>query len=106
MTTIHFVSHDGARHSVEATPGITVMQAARDADLGGIIAECGGGLSCATCHVVVDPDWYDTVGAPDDNEEMMLDFAFGLSDTSRLSCQVVVTEALEGLVLHVPEEQG
>ncbi|MWD29887.1 2Fe-2S iron-sulfur cluster binding domain-containing protein [Aquicoccus sp. SCR17] len=102
MPLLYFVSPDGETRSVEAEPGLSVMEAARRAGIAWIVAECGGACSCATCHVRVDADWMDRVGAPGAGEQDMLDFAENVGDTSRLSCQIVVTDALDGLVLHCP----
>ena len=71
---------------------------------GGIEGTCGGCLSCATCHVIVDPDWYAKTGGPSEDEEDMLDLAFSLSETSRLGCQIAMTPELDGLRLTVPED--
>lgn len=106
MPTIIYVQPDGARRSVTATLGDTVMNAAVTNDVPGIVAECGGSCSCATCHVYVDEAWQDTAGPPSAMEEDMLDFAIDVRASSRLSCQIEVTEALDGLVVHVPETQG
>ncbi|MEN3599103.1 2Fe-2S iron-sulfur cluster-binding protein [Brucella melitensis] len=107
MTKIVFVSADGAtRTEVEADSGSSVMEAAIRNGIPGIAAECGGACACATCHVYVDDDWADTVGGPDPMEEDMLDFAYEVRPTSRLSCQIRVTDDLEGLVVQVPERQN
>ncbi|WP_334192637.1 2Fe-2S iron-sulfur cluster-binding protein [Pararhodobacter sp.] len=102
MIQIRFVAPDGATQVVAAEPGLSVMEAARRAGVPGIIAECGGACSCATCHVHVAADWMARVGGPDPLEEDMLDFAENVGETSRLSCQIPVTEALDGLVLYLP----
>jgi 2Fe-2S ferredoxin len=81
------------------------MEAAIANTVPGIVAECGGACSCATCHVYVDDEWTEKVGGPSEMEEDMLDFAFDVRPTSRLSCQIRLTDELDGLVLHVPEEQ-
>ncbi|ARY34096.1 2Fe-2S ferredoxin [Brucella melitensis] len=107
MTKIVFVSADGAtRTEVEADSGSSVMEAAIRNGIPGIDAECGGACACATCHVYVDDDWADTVGGPDPMEEDMLDFAYEVRPTSRLSCQIRVTDDLEGLVVQVPDRQN
>lgn len=107
MTKIVFVSADGAtRTEVEADNGSSVMEAAIRNGIPGIDAECGGACACATCHVYVDGDWADTVGGPDAMEEDMLDFAYEVRPTSRLSCQIRVSDDLEGLVVQVPERQN
>jgi 2Fe-2S ferredoxin len=105
MAKITFIQPDGSSQVVTAEPGLTVMEAAKMADVPGIEAECGGACACATCHVYVDPQWREKTGKPSDMEEDMLDFAFDVRDESRLSCQVKVTADLDGLVLRVPAKQ-
>ncbi len=107
MTKIVFLSADGAtRTQVEADNGSSVMEAAVRNGIPGIDAECGGACACATCHVYVDEEWTAIVGAPDPMEEDMLDFASDVRPNSRLSCQIRVTDELDGLVVQVPERQG
>ncbi|GEM_PF-18774 len=107
MTKITFVSADGAmRNEVEAENGSTVMENAIRNGIPGIDAECGGACACATCHVYVDEDWTDVVGGPEPMEEDMLDFAYDVRGNSRLSCQIIVRDELEGLVVQVPERQS
>tara|TARA_B100001057_G_scaffold187227_1_gene188058 strand:- start:167 stop:481 length:315 start_codon:yes stop_codon:yes gene_type:complete len=103
MPTITFTTPDGKQHDVSVDNGVTIMEAGRDANLG-IEGTCGGCLSCATCHVIVDPDWFAKMGGPSEDEEDMLDLAFGLTETSRLGCQIEMSDALDGLRLTVPEE--
>jgi 2Fe-2S ferredoxin len=106
MAEVTFVEPDGTRHAVDAVVGDTVMAVATSNLVKGVIGDCGGGLSCATCHVFVDEAWTDAVGDPDDLESGMLEMtAVETTDRSRLSCQIVVSEALSGLVVHVPERQ-
>lgn len=105
MVKITFVQPDGAQQVVEATPGVTVMEAAKLALVPGIEAECGGACACATCHVYVNPEWREATGEPSQMEEDMLDFAFDVREESRLSCQIKVTPELDGLVVRVPEKQ-
>ncbi|MGI9385900.1 MAG: 2Fe-2S iron-sulfur cluster-binding protein [Methyloligellaceae bacterium] len=105
MPKITFIQSNGTEQTVEADVGMTVMETAVKNMIPGIEAECGGACSCATCHVYVDDKWAEVTGAPDEMEEDMLDFAFDVRKTSRLSCQIGVTEALEGLVVHIPEKQ-
>lgn len=105
MVKITFLQDDGSRQEVEAAPGLTVMEAAKSEDVPGIDAECGGACACATCHVYVEPEWVDVVGKPSEMEEDMLDFAFDVREESRLSCQIRVTEKLDGLVVKVPNKQ-
>ena len=106
MPKITYIEHDGKKHTVDAPVGTTVMENAIKNGVPGIVAECGGACSCATCHVHVDEAWKDKVGPPSPMEEDMLDFAFDVKPTSRLSCQIKVTEELDGLVVHTPAQQG
>ena len=103
MPNIIFMTPDGREHTVTVDDGVTLMEAGRDANLG-IEGTCGGCLSCATCHVIVDPDWYAKTGAPTEDEEDMLDLAFSISETSRLGCQITVSAELDGLRVKVPDE--
>lgn len=105
MPRILFIEHHGTEHEVEATQGESVMAAAVANGVPGIDADCGGGCSCGTCHVVVAPEWFARTGIPSPMEEGMLGFVPERTETSRLSCQITVTEALEGLVVHLPEFQ-
>jgi 2Fe-2S ferredoxin len=103
---VTFVAIDGSRRTITATAGDSVMATAVKNGVPGIVGECGGNRSCATCHVYVDEDFLALVGAPNDLEDDMLDLA--VSDrraTSRLSCQITVTEALDGLTVETPKEQ-
>jgi 2Fe-2S ferredoxin len=106
MPKITYIEHDGTRHTVEAELGSTVMETALRNDVSSIVAECGGGCTCATCMVYVDEVWSAIVGPPSADEEDMLDTAFEVKPTSRLSCQIKVTEALDGLIVHTPSYQG
>jgi len=105
MAKITYIQPDGSEQSVDAEPGMTVMETAKKHLIEGIEAECGGACSCATCHVYVADAWREQVGPPSEMEEDMLDFAFDVRPSSRLSCQIKVTEALDGLIVHVPEKQ-
>jgi len=106
MPKITFIEHDGTVHTVEAEIGSTVMETAQRNGVTSIVAECGGSCTCATCLVHVDEKWSEVVGKRSAEEEDMLDFAFEVKPTSRLSCQIKVTEALDGLVVHTPAYQG
>ena len=106
MPKITYVEHDGTSHTVDAEVGATVMETAIRNSIGGIVAECGGSCTCATCLVHVDDAWSAVVGPPSAEEEEMLDSAFEVKPTSRLSCQIKVTEALDGLIVHTPAYQG
>ena len=103
MPTIIFTTPDGKEHNVTVDEGVTVMEAGRDANLG-IEGTCGGCLSCATCHVIVDPNWYAKTGGPSEDEEDMLDLAWGLTNTSRLCCQIEVEDWMEGMTVTLPAE--
>jgi 2Fe-2S ferredoxin len=105
MARITFIQKDGTERVVEAEPGMTVMEAAVKNSIPGIAAECGGACACATCHVYVDDAWREATGSPEQMEEDMLDFAFDVRPSSRLSCQIKVTDALDGLVVRIPEKQ-
>ncbi|MGH1417464.1 MAG: 2Fe-2S iron-sulfur cluster-binding protein [Hyphomicrobiaceae bacterium] len=105
MPKIKFIQPDGTELVVDAKVGMTVMEAAKAEDVPGIEAECGGACACATCHVYVDDAWAEKTGRPADMEEDMLDFAFDVREQSRLSCQMKVTEELDGLVVNVPPKQ-
>jgi 2Fe-2S ferredoxin len=105
MPKITFIEHNGTKHEVEAEAGMTVMEVAVKNTVPGIEAECGGACACATCHVYVEEAWREATGQPEEMEEDMLDFAFDVRDTSRLSCQIKVTDDLDGLVVNVPEKQ-
>jgi 2Fe-2S ferredoxin len=106
MPKITYIEHDGTQRTVDAEVGATVMETAIRNNVPGIVAECGGACSCATCHVHVDEAWKEKVGPPSAMEEDMLDFAFDVRPTSRLSCQIKVTDELDGLVVHTPAQQG
>ena len=105
MVKITYIEWNGTRHEVEVRPGMTVMEGARDNGIPGIDADCGGACACATCHVYVDEAWIDRTGSPSAMEESMLDFAENVEPNSRLSCQIKVSDALDGLVVRMPESQ-
>jgi 2Fe-2S ferredoxin len=106
MTKLTFIDASGQSRSVEAQVGSTVMETALRNSIPGIEAECGGACACATCHVYVAEEWMPAVGKASQMEEDMLDFAFEVRPTSRLSCQIKVSEALDGLVVTTPAKQG
>jgi 2Fe-2S ferredoxin len=106
MAKITYIQPDGSRQEVEAEPGSTVMEAAIRNGVPGIEAECGGACSCATCHVYVDEDWVAATGEAEPMEQDMLDFAYDVRPTSRLSCQIRVSDEIDGLVVTVPEQQA
>jgi 2Fe-2S ferredoxin len=101
MPKITFINADGSRLEVEAPVGLSILEIAHkhNVDLEGA---CEGSLACSTCHVVVDPEWYELLPQAKEDEEDMLDLAFGLTRTSRLGCQIIITEELDGLTVSVP----
>jgi ferredoxin, 2Fe-2S len=105
MAKITFIQPDGTEQTVDGDNGMTVMEVAKKNLIDGVEAECGGACACATCHVFVDEAWSDKTGSASEMEEDMLDFAFDVRPTSRLSCQIKVSDALDGLIVRVPEKQ-
>ena len=105
MSIITYIEFNGAKHVIEARNGSSVMQTAIDNGVPGIDADCGGSCSCATCRVIVTDEWMNLVGRPDEDEESMLDLNPEREANSRLSCQIEVTDALDGLVVNLPEFQ-
>ena len=105
MAKITFIQNNGTEQTVDAVAGSTVMEAAVKNQVPGIDADCGGACACATCHVYVDPDWFAKLPARAAMEEDMLDFAFDVRDNSRLSCQIKVSDAIDGLRVNVPAKQ-
>ena len=106
MAKITYIDFGGTARTIEVKTGLSVMEGAVKNNVPGIDADCGGACACATCHVYVEDAWREATGTPEQMEEDMLDFAFDVRPSSRLSCQIRVTEALDGLVVHVPERQG
>ena len=105
MAKITYIDHDGTERVVEAQNGETVMEAAIKNSIPGIDADCGGACACATCHVYVDQAFMDKVGGQEEMEKSMLDFAENVQENSRLSCQITVSEDLDGLKVTTPESQ-
>ena len=105
MPEITFIDHGGEKRVVNAATGSTVMEAAIKSGVPGIVAECGGACACATCHVYVDLEWLGKTCEASSMEQSMLDFANDVEDNSRLSCQIKLTEALDGLVVRLPKSQ-
>ncbi len=101
MPRMTFVERDGTRREVDAPLGLSVLEVAHKYGVD-IEGACEGSLACSTCHVIVDPSWFARLANPTEDEEDMLDLAFGLEKTSRLGCQIVITEALDGLVVRLP----
>jgi 2Fe-2S ferredoxin len=106
MPKITYIDSAGKTRTADAEVGATVMETAIKNSIPGIEAECGGACACSTCHVYVDQAWREATGEPAPMEEDMLDFAFDVRPNSRLSCQIKVTEALDGLVVTTPERQA
>ena len=106
MSKVTYIESNGKEHTIEIANGLSVMEGAVQNDIPGIDADCGGGMACATCHVYVKDDWYDKIPKKTDGEEDMLDMAFEPSQFSRLSCQITVTDELDGLVVKLPNKQG
>lgn len=105
MPKIIFIDFEGTERVVEANVGDSVMEAATSNDIPGIDADCGGACACATCHVYVAPDWVNIVGKPEDLEAEMLDVAEEVKENSRLSCQISISDEMDGLVITTPESQ-
>jgi 2Fe-2S ferredoxin len=105
MAKITYIESTGKEHVIEVKPGQSVMEGAVKNNIPGIDADCGGACACATCHVYVDDAWADKTGKASVMEESMLDFANDLQPTSRLSCQIIVSDALGGLIVRMPENQ-
>lgn len=105
MAKITYIEYNGGERVLDLEPGRSLMQGAVDNSVQGIIGDCGGNCACATCHVYVDPDWFDRLGEKGEAEEMLLEEVFEVRPNSRLACQITVTDALDGLVLHLPERQ-
>ncbi len=105
MPTITFINHLGHSHEVIAVAGASLMETAVDNGVTGVVADCGGACSCATCHVYIDPDWIARLPGPDASEQELLEFAIDLKDNSRLSCQIEITEEMDSMVVHTPASQ-
>jgi ferredoxin, 2Fe-2S len=101
MPKMVFIERDGTRREVDAPLGLSVLEVAHRHGID-IEGACEGSLACSTCHVIVDPEWYDLLKEASEDEEDMLDLAFNLSRTSRLGCQIIVTEELDGLTVRLP----
>ena len=105
MPKITYVEHSGKTHTIEVANGLTVMEGAVQNNIPGIDADCGGSMACATCHVYVKEEWFNKLPKKEDGEEDMIDMAFEPKKNSRLSCQIMVSDQLEGLVVDIPEKQ-
>ncbi len=105
MPKIIYIDHEGTSREVEAKKGTSIMEAAVQNMIPGIDADCGGACACATCHVYVDSNWIGKLKDKDDMEESMLDFAEGVQENSRLSCQILINDELDGIIVTTPESQ-
>ena len=105
MPKITYVEHGGKSHTIEVANGLSVMEGAVQNNIPGIDADCGGSMACATCHVYVKEEWFNKLPKKEDGEEDMLDMAFEPKTNSRLSCQLMVSDQLDGLVVNLPEKQ-
>jgi len=105
VTKIIYIEHDGTEHVTDIANGHSVMEGALANGIDAITADCGGSCACATCHVYVDKDWWDRVGEPEDFELSMLESALDQRENSRLSCQIKISEELDGLIVHLPASQ-
>ena len=106
MPKITYITADEKKYEIDVQNGLTVMEGAVQNDIPGIDADCGGGMACATCHVYVNEEWFDKLPIKEDGEEDMLDMAFEPKKNSRLSCQLIVSDDLDGLVVKTPEKQS
>ena len=105
MAKITYIEHNGTNHTGDVQNGLTVMEGAVQNNIPGIDADCGGSMACATCHVYVKEDWFDKVNKKNEGEDDMLDQAYEPKKNSRLSCQIIVSDDLDGLVVDMPEKQ-
>ena len=105
MPKITYIEYNGKSHTIEIANGLSVMEGAVQNNIPGIDADCGGSMACATCHVYVKEEWFNKLPKKEDGEEDMLDMAFEPKKNSRLSCQLMVSDQLDGLVVNLPEKQ-
>ena len=105
MAKITYIEHNGTNHTVDVQNGLTVMEGAVQNNIPGIDADCGGSMACATCHVYVKEDWFDKINKKNEGEDDMLDQAYEPKKNSRLSCQIIVSDDLDGLVVDMTEKQ-
>ncbi len=106
MAKITYIEHSGKSHTIEVQNGLTVMEGAIQNNIPGIDADCGGSMACATCHVYVKEEWFNKLPKKEDGEEDMLDMAYEPNKFSRLSCQLTVSDELEGIIVNLPEKQA
>ena len=105
MPKITYIEHNGKNHTIEVANGLSVMEGAVQNNIPGIDADCGGGMACATCHVYVKEEWLNKLDKPEDAEQDMIDMAFEPKKNSRLSCQLIVSDKLDGLIVTTPSKQ-
>ena len=105
MPKITYIEHNGKKHTVDVANGLSIMEGAIQNNIPGIDADCGGAMACATCHVYVKEEWFNNLPQKEQGEEDMLDMAFEPKKNSRLSCQLIVSDELEGLVVTTPSKQ-
>ena len=106
MAKITYIEHNGKTHTVDVPNGLSVMEGAVQNNIPGIDADCGGSCACATCHVYVDEKWFNKLSKKESAEEDMLDMAYEPNKFSRLSCQLTVSDKLEGMIVNLPEKQA
>ena len=106
MTKITYIEHNGKEHTIDVQNGLTVMEGAVQNDIPGIDADCGGSMACATCHVYVKNDWYDKLDEKSEGEDDMIDQAYEPKKNSRLSCQIIISDELDGLTVDIPSKQS
>ena len=105
MAKITYIEHNGTNHTIDVQNGLTVMEGAVQNNIPGIDADCGGSMACATCHVYVKDDWFNKLPKKNEGEDDMIDQAFEPNTSSRLSCQIQVSDNLDGLKVYLPEKQ-
>ena len=106
MPKITYIEFNGKSHTIDVANGLTVMEGAIQNNIPGIDADCGGSMACATCHVYVKEEWFDKLPSKEDGEEDMLDMAFEPKKNSRLSCQIIISDELDGLTVNIPSKQS
>ena len=106
MPKITYIEHSGKSHTIEVANGLSVMEGAVQNNIPGIDADCGGAMACATCHVYVKEEWFNNLPQKEQGEEDMLDMAFEPKKNSRLSCQIIVSKELDGIVVDLPKKQA
>ena len=106
MAKVTYIESSGNSRTIGIANGLSVMEGAVQNDIRGIDADCGGGMACATCHIYVNEEWFDKIPKKEDGEEDMLDMAFEPKKNSRLSCQIIVSDELDGLIVSTPSKQG